>query len=195
MRNTETDDEVLVREFVNGDRQLFNLLVRKYQKKVYWLVRKMVLDHDDADDITQEIFVKLYGSLKNFRGDSKFFTYLYRIAVNYSLNHLKKISNINSYRTGINNIDILDVHSIESDYDAGKKKRILEKAIGSLPPQQRAVFNLRFHEGLSYDEISKIMGKSKGGMKANYFHALKGIQKYLKSKPVFSHIFELKYNE
>jgi RNA polymerase sigma factor (sigma-70 family) len=194
LSNTETDDEVLIREFVKGDAGSFNLLVRKYQKKVYWLIRKMVLDHDDADDITQEVFIKLHGSLKNFKGDSKFFTYVYRIAVNYSLNHLKRRSKINNRKVDFSQVDNISGHSIDYDYDKDKKKKLLENAIGILPPQQRAVFNLRFYENLSYEEISKIMNKSTGGMKSNYFHAIKGITKFLKSKKYLD-ILELKGNE
>lgn len=81
--NINSSDTELLDSFKNGNQNAFNLIVRKYQKKVYWIIRKMVLDHDDADDITQEVFLKLYRSLSDFRGESKFFTYVYKIAVNF----------------------------------------------------------------------------------------------------------------
>lgn len=146
----------------------------------------MVLNHDDADDITQEVFIKLYSSINEFRGESKFFTYLYRIAVNYSLNHLVKHKKT-LLRTG--NIEDSNIPSkdLKADelIDARQKTILLEKAIGSLPEQQRAVFNLRYYENLSYEEISQIMNKSTGGMKANYFHAVKKIEKFLKSSSMY----------
>lgn len=184
--NINSDDIELINSVKEGNLKAFNLLVRKYQKRVYLLIRKMVLNHDDADDITQEVFIKLYSSINEFRGESKFFTYLYRIAVNYSLNHLVKHKKT-LLRTG--NIEDSNIPSkdLKADelIDARQKTLLLEKAIGSLPEQQRAVFNLRYYENLSYEEISQIMNKSTGGMKANYFHAVKKIEKFLKSSSMY----------
>ena len=88
--NTKSDDKNLIDAFLKGDQNAFNLLIRKYQEGIYRVIRKMVLDHDDADDLTQEVFIKIYNSVNEFRGESKFFTYIYRIAVNLSLNFLNK---------------------------------------------------------------------------------------------------------
>ncbi len=177
-----SEDSDIIEAFINGSQNAFNLLLMKYQKKVYWIIRKMVIDHDDADDITQEVFIKLYGSLKEFRGESKFFTYLYRIAMNYSLNHLNKKKRETLKSTGIESIDLASGDKNTDELlDDSAKTELLEKAIGNLPEQQRAVFNMRYYDDLSYEEISKITNKSVGGMKANYFHAVKNIQKFLNS--------------
>ncbi|HRE41071.1 MAG TPA: sigma-70 family RNA polymerase sigma factor [Ignavibacteria bacterium] len=183
--NNDTDDIILIDEFKNGNINAYNTLVRKYQKKIYGLIRKMVLDHDDASDITQEVFIKLYSSLKDFRGESKFFTYIYRIAVNYSINHLNRKNRITS-RSADLETESYHLSSNETgadeNFDFKLKSELLEEAIGYLPEQQRVVFNLRYYENLSYDEISQITNKSVGGMKANYFHAVKKIQEFFKKK-------------
>ena len=88
--NIQSEDKEIIDSFLNGNINAFNIIVLKYQKRVYWTVRRMVVEHDDADDITQEVFIKLYNSLKDFRGESALFTYLYKMAINYSLNHIRK---------------------------------------------------------------------------------------------------------
>ncbi|MCX6163171.1 MAG: sigma-70 family RNA polymerase sigma factor [Ignavibacteriae bacterium] len=187
--NIESDDNDIISSFLNGNESAFNLIVLKYQKKIYWIIRKMVIDHDDADDITQEVFIKLYRSLGNFRGESALYTYLYRMAVNYSLNHLKKNKLINSR---IMNFDEesyrlkSDGENIDEKLDADEKTRLLKKAISGLPEKQMAVFNMRFYDNLSYDEISKILKTSAGGLKANYFHAVKKIGQIIKNKKGFA---------
>lgn len=142
----------------------------------------MVLDHDDADDITQEVFIKLHRSLSEFRGESKFFTYLYKIAMNFSLNHLNRKNKIQQRSADISELDFVSADDEFTEVvDAQAKTRLLEEAIRNLPDQQRAVFNMRYYDELSYEEISKILNKSVGGMKANYFHAVKNLQKFLSS--------------
>jgi RNA polymerase sigma-70 factor (ECF subfamily) len=189
--NINSGDSELIAEFLNGSHAAFNLIVRKYQERIYRMVRKMVLNHDDADDITQEVFIKIYNSVKDFRGESQFFTYIYRIAVNFSLNHLNRHNKIRSRNVNIDDRDF-DSKEMKADdiFDAKEKTKLLEEAIGSLPVQQRAVFNMRYYDNLSYEEISDILQKSTGGMKANYFHALKNIEKFIsnsKMKEVISH--------
>jgi RNA polymerase sigma factor (sigma-70 family) len=183
--NIQSEDKDIIESFKNGNKNAFNLIVLKYQKRIYWLVRKFVLDHDDADDVTQEIFLKLYRSLGDFRGDSAFYTYLYKIAVNYSLNHLKKNKMIAVYKKDFDS-EVFKIKSSDLNadelFDKDINSRILQKAIEFLPEQQRAVFALRFYEELPYDEISTILGTSVGGLKANYFHAFKKIQTYLTEK-------------
>lgn len=192
--NIQSDDNEIINNFKNGNQNAFNLLVLKYQKKIYWLVRKMVLDHDDADDITQEVFIKLYKSIDKFRGESQFYTYIYKIAVNLSLNHINK--NKRNYSRKINlDSEAYKIKAKEKSsdvhYDEKKRTKILEDAIKTLPDQQRAVFNLRFYDNLSYDEIGKILNKSTGGMKANYFHAIKKIEVFLKKMKNFEEIIKL----
>ena len=183
--NIQSDDNELIESFKNGNRYAFNLIVLKYQKKIYWLARKMVIDHDDADDITQEVFIKLYRSIDKYRGESKFYTYLYKIAVNLSLNHLNKNKRNYSRKIDLNS-EAYRISSKEKSsdefLDEKERTKILEEAISTLPEQQRAVFNLRFYDNLSYDEIGKMLNKSTGGMKANYFHAVKNIEGFLRKK-------------
>ena len=188
--NINSDDTDLIESFKNGNRTAFNYLVLKYHKKIYWVIRRMVIDHDDADDITQEVFIKIYRSLNDFRGESKFFTYIYKIAVNYSLNHIKRKKTL----TGRTSDFEAEAYKLESNdkksdeiFDDNKRTILLEQAIFSLPPQQRAVFNLRFYNNLPYEDISKILKKSVGGLKANYFHAIKKIEEFLKNKKSFNY--------
>jgi len=180
VNKTDTD---LIREFKNGDIRGYNEIVRKYQQQVYWVIRKMVNSHDDADDITQEVFIKIYTALNDFREDSNLFTWLYRIATNYAINHIRKVKvkNTVSVELVTEQIESKD-KSTDDRMDEERRRMILEKAIETLPPQQRAVFNLRYYEELPYEEISKIMEKSVGGIKANYFHAVKKIGEYVKVK-------------
>lgn len=184
--NIKSEDSDLISSFLKGNQNAFNFIVRKYQERIYWVTRKMVLNHDDADDITQEVFLKIYNSLKEFRGESQLFTYMYRIAINLSLNHLNKNNKIISRSVNIENTDVSSKDiSADEKIDAFEKTKLLEEAIESLPAQQRAVFNMRYYDNLSYDEISILLKKSTGGMKANYFHAIKNIQKFLKSSKMY----------
>ncbi len=183
--NIQSEDKDIIESFKKGNKNAFNILVLKYQSRIYWLVRRFVLDHDDANDLTQEIFLKLYNSLNNFRGDSTFFTYIYRISVNICLNHLKKNKVIAKY---IKNHDS-NVTEIKSDeknseeiFDNQLNEKIIKRAIQTLPEQQKAVFTLRFYEELSYDEIASILDTTVGGLKANYFHAFKKIQSFLQKE-------------
>jgi RNA polymerase sigma factor (sigma-70 family) len=177
------NDAELIRQFKSGDVRGYNEIVRKYQKQVYWVIRKMVQDHDEADDITQEVFIKVHSALLEFREESNLFTWLYRIATNYSINHLKKVKTRNTVSVELvaEPIESGDKASDEQ-IDEYQRRKILEAAIETLPAQQRAVFNLRYYDQLPYDEISQILGKSVGGIKANYFHAVKKIGECIKGK-------------
>ena len=177
------NDTELIRQFKKGDITGYNEIVRKYQQKVYWVIRKMVQDHDEADDITQEVFIKVYSALGDFREESNLFTWLYRIATNYSINHLKKVKTRNtvSVEIVVEQIESKDKRTDET-LDDETRRKVLQEAIETLPPQQRAVFNMRYYDELPYDEIAEILGKSTGGIKANYFHAVKKIGEYVKGK-------------
>jgi RNA polymerase sigma-70 factor, ECF subfamily len=178
----KTDSE-LISDFKNGDIKGYNEIVRKYQQQVYWVIRKMVQSHDDADDLTQEVFIKVYSALKDFREESNLFTWLYRIAANYSINHIKKlkVKNTVSFETVLTPIEC-DEKKTDDVLDEERRRTILTAAIETLPAQQRAVFNMRYYDELSYEEISVIMKRSVGGVKANYFHAVKKLGAYLKQR-------------
>ena len=176
-------DTELVKQFKNGEIRGYNEIVRKYQKQVYWIIRKIVKDHDEADDITQEVFIKVYSALKDFREESNLFTWLYRIATNYAINHVKKVKvkNTVSFEIVTEQVEYEEKKADEI-IDEDRRRKILEEAIETLPTQQRAVFNMRYYDDLPYEEISSILGKSVGGIKANYFHAVKKIGEYVKFK-------------
>ena len=174
-------DLELIEAFHSGDIKGFNELVRRYEEKVYWISRRIVGNHEDADDVTQEVFIRVHGALKKFRAESGFYTWLYRIAANLSLNALRK----NRIRDFIRFEEVEETleHPDEGPDQATLKKEyneILERAIARLPPKQKAVFMLRYYDEMPYEEMAKIMKKSVGGLKANYFHALKKVQEYMR---------------
>jgi RNA polymerase sigma-70 factor (ECF subfamily) len=172
-----------VHAFKSGDIRGYNEIVRKYQQQVYWVIRKMVLAHDDADDITQEVFIKVYTALKDFREESNLFTWLYRIATNYAINHIRKVKVKNTVSFEIITDPIAaDEKEGGQELDEQRQRKILNEAIETLPPQQRAVFNMRYYDELPYEEIANILEKSVGGIKANYFHAVKKIGEYVKAR-------------
>lgn len=176
------DDEKLIADFKAGDKKSFNKIVLKYQKMVYNITRKMVINHDDADEITQNVFIKLYKTLNKFKGESKLSTYLYRISINMSLNYLKKRKLIqNKFNTSIDEKEIFDRTDALKKIETNEKENFIRKAIENLPPQQRTVFILRFYENLSYEEISEILGTSIGGLKANFYHATKNLKSFFEN--------------
>ncbi|NVO02309.1 MAG: sigma-70 family RNA polymerase sigma factor [Bacteroidetes bacterium] len=174
-------DSELLEFFRNPDKRhyAFNMLVRKYQKQVYWTVRRMVIDHDDANDVVQNSFIKIWKSLDNFREDSKLFTWIYRIATNESITFLKQ------KRTKFF-IPFVDVekqlsNTLESDsYFKGDEIQLkLQKAILTLPEKQRLVFNMKYFDELKYEDMSEILGTSVGALKASYHIAVKKIEEFL----------------
>jgi len=157
----------------------FNLLIRAYQQRVYWHVRKMVIDHDDADDLTQEVFIKVHKSIDNFREDSQLFTWIYRIATNECLTFLNKKRRrffLPLEDVGKELVTKLDTSPEISGEDIQKK---LQKALLKLPDKQRLVFNMKYFDDLPYEDISKITGTSVGALKASFHHAVKKIEDYL----------------
>ena len=155
------------------------MLVRTYQQRVYWHVRKMVIDHDDADDLTQEVFIKIHRYIDTFREDSQLFTWIYRIATNECLTFLDKKKRrfflpIGDVEGELNNK--LDSSSHVSGDEIQKK---LQKALLKLPDKQRIVFNMKYFEDLQYEQIAEITGTSVGALKASYHHAVKKIEEYL----------------
>jgi RNA polymerase sigma factor (sigma-70 family) len=179
----EYTDIELVEFFRNVDRKhyAFNLLVRKYQEKVYYFVRRLVVDHDDSDDVVQNIFIKVWNNLDSFREDSKLFTWLYRIAVNESLSFLKS-KQLRSYLS-LSSPEAMMVKSLHDDpyFDGTEIQKRLSEAIIRLPKKQQLVFNMRYYDDLSYDEMSEILGTSVGALKASYHFAVKKIEDFVTS--------------
>ncbi len=157
----------------------FNMLVRAYQQKVYWLVRKMVIDHDDANDLTQEVFIKIHKAIDSFREDSQLYTWIYRIATNECLTFLNK----KKRRFFLPLEDVSKELSSKIDsapYLTGDEiQKKLQKALLTLPDKQRLVFNMKYYDDLPYEDISEITKTSVGALKASYHHAVKKIENYL----------------
>ncbi len=156
----------------------FNLVVRKYQERLYWHIRKIVIQHDDADDVIQNTFLKVWSGLDGFREDSQLYTWLYRIATNEALTFLKKKRN--KFFIPLVDVEQQLMASLESSHNInGTEIQVrLQKAILELPEKQRIVFNLKYFEEMKYEEMSKILGTSVGALKASYHHAVKKIEKY-----------------
>ena len=158
----------------------FNLLVREYQERVYWHVRKMVISHDDADDLVQEIFVKVWKNLNSFREDAKLYTWIYRIATNECLTFLKKKKR--KYLIPIHDVSQELSEKLDEDVQiSGDEVQLkLQKALLKLPDKQRVVFNMKYFEEMKFTEIAEITGTSVGALKANYHHAVKKIEEFIK---------------
>jgi RNA polymerase sigma-70 factor, ECF subfamily len=178
-------DEELAERFRAGEKHTsFSMLVERYQKRIYFSARRMVNgDHDEADEIAQETFVKAYEALANFRGESKFYTWLYRIMMNSVIyrgrrQKSRKTVSIDEVK------DVLEasIGQPHIDLERDETKKLIEAAIETLPPKQREVFLLRFYDELPYEEIASIVGTSVGGLKANYFHAVKKIGEYVQKQ-------------
>ena len=176
----QRSDLELVQEVRNGKRQAYTELMRRYQQRVYWTARRIVGSHADADDIAQETFVKAYLGLGDFRGDASFYTWIYRIAVNLSLNTIRKQQLMRHLRESELIARYLPAaESPSSAVELEETERRLQEAVAKLPEKQRAVFVMRFFDELPYEEIAKILKTSVGGLKANYFHAINKVREYL----------------
>ena len=177
---SDKSDAELIEGFKAGQIEGFNEIVKRYQQKVYWVARRILGNHEDADDVVQDVFLKTYEALKNFRGDSNLFTWLYRITINVSLNNIRKqkFKKIIPFDELLNNIlhgsTQADEPLLQQEYNT-----IIENAIARLPAKQRAVFTMRYYDEMTFEDIARILKKSVGGTKANYFHAVRSISKYV----------------
>lgn len=186
-----TDSELLDL-FHNGSsrERAFKLLVEKYQQKLYWHIRRMVIDHENANDVMQNTFIKIWKGLENFRSDSQLFTWMYRIATNECLNYLThqgRHETVSFDGTDSDNEDTnyAPANYIKADsYNINPDKLLarLQKAIESLPDKQKLVFNMRYYDELPYEQISEILNTSVGALKASYFHAAQKIEKFILSE-------------
>lgn len=160
--------------------QGFKLLVQTYQQRLYWQVRRMVTDHEDTNDILQNIFIKIYKSIHNFKRDAKLFTWLYRIAANESITFLNKRKKRHFISADANTTSFENSLQADQYFDGNAAQIKLKSALVQLPPKQQLVFNLRYYENLSYEDMSKVLDTSVGALKASYFHAAKKVEAYLK---------------
>ena len=162
--------------------QAFRKLVATYKERLYWHIRKIVVSHDDADDVLQNTFIKIFRGIDNFKQESQLFSWMYRIATNESISFINK-------RAKERNVDITEyqhslVSNLDSDlnFDGDAIQLILQKAIQTLPTKQQLVFNMKYFDELKYKDISDILETSEGALKASYFHAVKKIEDYIKNK-------------
>jgi RNA polymerase sigma factor (sigma-70 family) len=183
MALTDSSDAELLVQFRNEQtkERAYTSIIKKYQERLYWHIRRMVVDHDDANDVLQNVFIRVWNGLANFREDAQLYTWLYRIATNESLTFLenqKKRSavSLSDVETGLSN-------KIKADqnFDANRLEWKLQLAIQKLPEKQRLVFNLRYYDEMPYEEMSRVLKTSEGALKASYHHAAKKIEEYIKN--------------
>ncbi len=177
----DQDDNELVRLFKDDAQRdkAFTIIVKKYQEKIYWQVRRMVIHHQDADDVLQNVFIKAWNGLQNFREDAKLYTWIYRIAVNESLTFLEQQKKKASVSFDDISANLEDKMRSEKGFDENKAVWKLQLAIQQLPEKQKIVFNLRYFEEMPYEEMSQILDTSVGALKASYHHAVKKIEEYI----------------
>ena len=159
----------------------FKELLTLYKERLYWHIRKIVVSHDDTDDVLQNSFIKVYKNIHSFKGESKLFSWMYRIATNEAFTHLKRNSKLKS----IDSQELQDhtIDNLEADvYFEGDEIQLkLQKAIATLPQKQKLVFNMRYFDDLKYSDMSEILETSEGALKASYHIAVKKIEAYLTS--------------
>ena len=177
------EEQKLIQELKNKSTQdsAFRSLMSLYKERLYWHIRKIVISHDDADDVLQNTFVKVYRNIDNFKEDSKIYSWMYRIATNESITFINK-------RAKQKAVDITEYQqqladSLHSDnfYNGSEIQILLQKAIATLPQKQQLVFNMKYFDEMKYTEISEILDTSVGALKASYFHAVKKIEKFVTS--------------
>jgi RNA polymerase sigma-70 factor (ECF subfamily) len=177
---TIQDTELLL-QFRNPDtkEKAFTAIIKKYQEKLYWHIRRMVVEHEDANDVLQNVFIRVWNGLGNFREDSQLYTWLYRIATNECLSYLdqqkrKSSLSFDEMESGLSNKIVADKY-----FDPNKLEWKLQLAIQQLPEKQRVVFTLRYYDEMPYEEMSRVLDTSEGALKASYHHAVKKIEDYI----------------
>ena len=181
--NTQTDDSLLLTLYrQEGTREsAFTAIVRKYQQKLYWHIRRMVVEHEDSNDILQQVFIKMWNNLEEFRGESNLYTWLYRIATNETITWLEKEKRRRSVSLDTEEGLLSDKLAAQQGFDANKLEWKLQQAIQSLPEKQRVVFSLRYYDEMSYEELSRVLDTSEGALKASYHHAVKKVEAFIKN--------------
>ena len=175
-------DAELLLQFRNPStkEKAFTAIIKKYQEKLYWHIRRMVVDHEDANDVLQNAFIRVWKGLDNFREDSQLYTWIYRIGTNECLTFLEQkkrkstVSLDGDVETGLSNTIKADKH-----FDPNKLEWKLQLAMQHLPEKQRVVFALRYYDEMPYEEMSKVLETSEGALKASYHHAVKKIEDFI----------------
>lgn len=177
----EDDKELLAafREEATRERA-FAKIIKKYQERLYWHVRRLVVNHEDANDVLQNVFIKIWTYLDNFREESNLYTWMYRIATNEALTFIEKEKKRTSVSLSDHETGLANRLTAEKGFDANKLEWRLQQAIQSLPDKQRVVFLLRYYDEMPYEEMSKVTDTSVGALKASYHHAVKKVEEFLK---------------
>jgi len=177
------DDKELLIQFKEtpNKEKAFTAIIKKYQERLYWHIRRMVVEHEDANDVLQNMFVKVWNGLANFREDSQLYTWLYRIATNESLTFLEQQKRRSSVSIDEEDTGLSNKVKASEGFDANKLEWKLQLAIQKLPEKQRIVFNLRYYDELPYEQMSKILETSEGALKASYHHAAKKIEDFIRN--------------
>ncbi|WP_445454571.1 RNA polymerase sigma factor [Flavobacterium sp. 25HG05S-40] len=159
----------------------FQKLLRDYQRPLYNHIRHIVLNHDDTDDVLQNTFIKVFRHLKDFKGDSKLFSWMYRIATNEAITFINQKAKRNSTTSEALQSKIVDNLKADTYFDGNEIQLKLQKAIALLPEKQQLVFKMKYYEEIKYEDMSEILGTSVGALKASYHHAVKKIEDYMKT--------------
>jgi RNA polymerase sigma factor (sigma-70 family) len=157
----------------------FTDIIKKYQERLYWHIRRMVVDHDDANDVLQNVFIRVWNGLENFREDAQLYTWLYRIATNECLTFLEQQKKRASVSLSEVESGLSNKLKAEKYFDSSKLEWKLQLAIQQLPEKQRVVFSLRYYDEMPYEEMSRVLETSEGALKASYHHAVKKIEDYM----------------
>jgi len=175
-----TDAELLV-QFRNPEtkEQAYTSIIKKYQEKLYWHIRRMVVEHEDANDVLQNVFIKVWKGLLNFREDAQLYTWLYRVATNECLTFLEQQKKRRSVSLSDVETELSNKIKADKHFDANKLEWKLQLAIQQLPEKQRIVFSLRYYDEMPYEEMSKVLETSEGALKASYHHAVKKVEDFI----------------
>jgi RNA polymerase sigma factor (sigma-70 family) len=181
MAQQHLDDKELLMQFKNPDtkEKAFTGIIKKYQERLYWHIRRMVVHHEDANDVLQNMFIKTWNGLDNFREDSQLYTWLYRIATNECLTYLEQQKKRSSVSLSDVENGLSEKLKAERNFDSNKIEWKLQLAMQQLPEKQRIVFNLRYYDEMPYEQMSRVLDTSEGALKASYHHAAKKIEYYL----------------
>jgi len=176
-----TEENAFIEELKDPKTQekAYRELMSLYKERLYWHIRKIVLIHDDADDVLQNTFLKIFNNISKFKGDSKLYSWMYRIATNESLTHLKKKSSLNKIDSETLQNQLVEKLEADVYFDGDEIQFKLQKALATLPQKQKLVFNMKYFDHMKYDDISEILETSVGALKASYHHARKKIEAYL----------------
>lgn len=177
------NEKILVENLKNPKRQeeAFRELMGLYKKRLYWHIRKIVLSHDDTDDVLQNTFIKVFKNIHAFNEDSKLYSWMYRIATNEAITFINQKAKKKNIELSDLQIEMANNLQFENDFTGDEIQLLLQKAIVTLPHKQQLVFNMKYFDEMKYTEMSEILETSVGALKSSYFHAVNKIEEYLKS--------------